>query len=332
MVVTKETYIAPAPWLASTFADLLENALISSGLMTGWFDSFADGLIEHRVLQVQYDPSKTYGTCYYWFVFTTSFVGVSVASGWDSVAHVPTGVQYSDFFTTATNTVNNHSELTTPLTNSTEINVVRYTSGENPAYSVFVIRNGADPHIFFIAPPSVPIVSWLDLDIVFFHHLVLPITTQTLNALSNASATIEFRNVYNLRRSFQGAIGISTANSPSVSYFKAFKSMVAYRTESVFQSSVPNNIRTIIIPYRLVRSNLPWTEDYTPVIFGISYSYYVNQPLPSDFAIYFPYTLTQFAFGDDIIVNPGIEEWEVLEFANNTSDDVANPLFLARMI
>jgi hypothetical protein len=326
MVVTKETYAAPAPWLAENFADLLESALISSGLMTGWFDSFANGLIEHRILRIQYDSTKNFGTCYYWFVFTTTFVGVSVATGWNAITHVPIGTQFNDYANTATNVVTNHFALTTPLTNSTEINVVRYTSGENPAYSAFVIRNGADPHVFIIAPPSVPIVSWLDLDEVFFHHIIVP--TCFVGASSFSNATINFRDLFRLRRSYADSISSSFAN------LVTFRNLVGYRSSFVnpgFGSSIETE-NHINVPYRLARTNLPYTSNYTPVLFGISYSFYVNQPLPSDFAIYFPYTLTAFAFGDDIIVNPGIEEWEVLEFANNTSNDTANPLFLARLI
>jgi hypothetical protein len=332
MVVTKETYAAPAPWLAGTLADLFESALISSGLMTGWFDSFANGLIEHRVIQIQYDSTKNFGTCYYWFAFTTTFVGVSISAGWDAATHVPTGVQFNDFFSTLTNTVNNHFALTTPLTNSTEINVVRYTSGENPAYSIFVIRNGADPHVFMIAPPSVPIVSWLDLNIHFFHHFFQIICDVSPTGVSS-NATVNFRDVWRFRRSYADSINVGAQTG--ITSYRQTRLQVGYRSDSYSPGSITTSIpgqNNISVPYRLLRTGLPYTDNYTPVLFGISYSFYVNQPLPSDFAIYFPYTLTAFAFGDDIIVNPGIEEWEVLEFANNNSNEVSNPLLLARLI
>jgi hypothetical protein len=95
-------------------------------------------------------------------------------------------------------------------------------------------------------------------------------------------------------------------------------------------SDASNNV--ISVPYRLQRTNLPFASNYTPVLFGCSYSFYVNEPLPEDFAVYFPYTSTSFSFGDSIVITAGVEEWEVLNFANNSSADAANPLFLARLV
>jgi hypothetical protein len=51
-----------------------------------------------------------------------------------------------------------------------------------------------------------------------------------------------------------------------------------------------------------------------------------------DFAIYFPFTATQFAFGDSVVISAGVEEWEVLAFANNNQTTSPNPLLLARIV
>jgi hypothetical protein len=281
---------------------------------------------------VVYDGTKTYGTCYYWFVISTSTIGISVASGWNATTHVPTGTQYTDFYSTATNTTANHFSLAGTLSNSTEINVVRYTSTDNPDYSWFVIRNGATPYPFMITPSSATLVPWLDLDQVFFHHAV--------NMLMEASTTsdtsigrVHFQDIYRLRRSYaqsQGARGRTENFNYAISKRLFGYSSVGAPGSSSTAADTTSNV--ISVPYRLQRTNLPFASDYTPVLYGCSYSFYVNEPLPEDFGVYFPYTSTGFSFGDSIVVTAGVEEWEVLNFANNSSADAANPLFLARLV
>ena len=56
-------------------------------------------------------------------------------------------------------------------------------------------------------------------------------------------------------------------------------------------------------------------------------------PLPSDFGISFHYETNNFSLEDTLVVNSGVEEWEVLDFANNASAVTgASPLFLARVV
>jgi hypothetical protein len=85
-------------------------------------------------------------------------------------------------------------------------------------------------------------------------------------------------------------------------------------------------------PAGLSSRNPAYATDYVPVLFGPSYSPYVNERLPDDFAIYFPFTATQFAYGSRVVITAGTEEWEVLAFANNSSTEAPNPLLLARVV
>lgn len=331
MPATKETYSAAAPWLASSAAQLLEDAFIHAGLMTSWYDSFLSDSVENRILQVVYDGTKAYGTCYYWFVISTSTIGISVASGWDATAHVPTGTQYSDYFSTATNTTANHYSLAGTLSNSTEINIVRYTSADNSDYSWFVIRNGATPYPFMITPGSATLVPWLDLDQVFFHHVVNTLV-EASDTTDGSTGRVHFQDIYRLRRSYAQSQG--TRNVTSSSSYEQIRKLFGYSSVGAPASSsaASDTSNVISVPYRLQRSGLPFASDYTPVLFGCSYSFYVNEPLPADFAVYFPYTSASFSFGDSIVITAGVEEWEVLNFANNSSADAANPLFLARLV
>ena len=98
MPVTKQIYAISAPTRAEV-ATALRSALIDAGLMTEWYDSFnvgSDRLC--RVLRIQHDSTKTFGTCFYYFTISDSGIGVALATnGWSG--NVPTGTQYLDWHT-----------------------------------------------------------------------------------------------------------------------------------------------------------------------------------------------------------------------------------------
>jgi hypothetical protein len=341
MAVTKETYSAAATWTAAQLAQLFEDAFIDAGLMTSWFDSFLSGSVENRVLEVTYDASKTYGKCYYWFQFTTTFAGVSVASGWNAATDVPTGTQYLDFFATTTNATTNHYSIAGALIASTQVSLVRYTSG---GHSWFVLRNGNTPFPFMITPGTATIVPWLDLDKTLFHHFVTPSFTVRSATTQDSAATIRFNSQRRLRRSFTGGHALRGATSFGYtvqhvlhSYYQ-FSNLSTNSTNNFvvdggsFTVQFSTNATTIETPAGLTNTNPAYATDYVPVLFGISYSPYVSTPLPADFAIHFPFTATQFAFGDTVVISAGVEEWEVLAFANNNTTTASNPLLLARIV
>jgi hypothetical protein len=340
MAVTKETYSAAPTWTAAQLAQLFEDAFIDAGLMTAWYDNFLSGSVENRVLEVTYDASKTYGKCYYWFQFTTTFAGVSVASGWDAATGVPTGTQYLDFYATTTNATTNHYSIAGTLAAGTQVSLVRYTSG---GHSWFVLRNGSTPFPFMITPGTATIVPWLDLDKTLFHHFVTATTSQNATSVQ-AVGRVEFISRYRLRRSFVGAQGLRASAASRVNDFiglnstqldlHRYKSVANFTVSSQFDSSnyIVNASFGIETPAGLNNTNPAYATDYVPVLFGISYSPYVNTPLPADFAIYFPFTTTQFSFGDSVVISAGTEEWEVLAFANNNQATSPNPLLLARIV
>jgi hypothetical protein len=345
MAVTKQTYSAAPTWTAAQLAQLFEDAFIDAGLMTAWYDSFLSGSVENRVLEVTYDASKTYGKCYYWFQFTTTFAGVSIASGWDASTDVPTGTQYLDYFATTTNTTANHYSIADTLVSGTEVNLVRYTSG---GHSWFVLRNGSTPFPFMITPGTATIVPWLDLDKTLFHHFVVPQVFVVSATTTTSSGSIRFNSFPRLRRSAFAGYGLRGITGIANGYLDptplhAYTSYCAQPSNTSVAQVVGNNARrftdstlsgvsTILTPAGLNNTNPAYATDYVPVLFGISYSPYVNTPLPADFAIYFPFTATQFSFGDTVVISAGTEEWEVLAFANNNQTTSPNPLLLARIV
>jgi hypothetical protein len=347
MAVTKQTYSASPVWTAAGLADQFKDAFIDAGLMTDWYDSFSNGGIENRILEVTYDGAATYGKCYYWFMFSTTFVGVQIATGWSAATDVPTGTQYLDFYSTATNVTTNHFSIGGTLITGTEASIVRYTSTDDSDYSWFVFRNGAVPFPFMIAPANVSRVSWLDLDKTMFHHFIKPTFKIRSTSEATSSASIRFDSPCRIRRSFVG--GYRLRVTAVAAYRDEPTPLVAYQAYSTSTASnnslssdsttfgdgagnIMRGLSTIMVPAGLSSVNPAYTADYAPVLFGPSYSPYVNERLPDDFAIYFPFTGTQFAYGSRVVITAGTEEWEVLEFTNNSSDLAPNPLLLARVV
>jgi hypothetical protein len=335
MAVTKETYTAAATWTAAQLATLFEDAFVDAGLMTAWYDSFLSGTVENRILEITYDGAKTYGKTYYWFMFTTSAIGVSVATGWDAAAGVPTGTQYLDFYATTTNATTNHYILRSGLATGTAAELVRYTAS---GYSWFAFRNGATPTPFFIAPAATGIAPWIDLDKVLFHHFIAPLARVT-SSTGASRAVIDIQSVYAIRRSFsaQGFLRGSTA----IASYQSLVTTLGYIGLGNTSNSASNNFsafvtsvdgKFVIVPYGFNNTNPAYTTNYFPVVNGYSYSNYVTSNMPADFGIFFNYGVTEFAFGDLIVVTAGVEEWEVYSFANNTDASNASALIVARVV
>lgn len=171
MAVTKQVYtVTAAPtWTNLAAATAFESAFVDAGLMTSWYDSFANGAHENRVLEVIYDPTKTYGKTYYWFIFVSNVIYVHIATGWNSTTHVPTGTQYLDYFSTATNTAGNHRALYTPGNNTADLYLTRYTASGS---SWFTIHLASTYKTFGIIPSTHTVRSWIDLDKVCFSGLI----------------------------------------------------------------------------------------------------------------------------------------------------------------
>jgi hypothetical protein len=328
MAVTKQTYTAAPTWTAAQLATIFEDAFVDAGLMTAWYDSFLSGAVENRILEITYDGAKTYGKTYYWFMFTTTAIGVSVASGWNATTDVPTGTQYLDFFATTTNATTNHTILRSSLATGTAAELVRYTAS---GYSWFVFRNGAVPAPFFIAPATTGIAPWIDLDKVLFHHFILGQPSVT-SPTSISIGTVQFTSIYALRRSYyiQGAL----RGESRIAAFLVSHITQSYAANGNANGNLTNYATTfsVLVPYGFNNANPAYTANYLPVINGYSYSNYTTSSMPGDFGIFFNYGVTAFAFGDRIVVSAGVEEWEVYSFANNTNADSASALIVARVV
>jgi hypothetical protein len=349
MAVTKQTYSLSPTWTAAQHADLIRQVFIDAGLMTEWYDSFLSGSMENRILEVQYDPTKTYGRTYYWFIFTGGQMYLALATGWNSVTHVPTGTQYLDFYTTTTNAITNH-RLIYSWSTTTTLSMFRYQSNINPSFSWFLIRNGSSSSNFHIPHSSVgqKIVTWIDLDKVFFHHFLICITR-----ISNNYSSIEYRQHLMLRRSYHTGAAVLRGTTYN-GYFNVGTDTTNYGLYPVKKYLGVGNVNQaatgnapqagnyddtrystpIYLPVGFNSLNPAFTTNSNPVFTGAQYSDYLFDSLPDDFGISLHYANNNMALQDTLVVSSGVEEWELVWFSNNPNGGTegCSPLFLARIV
>ena len=328
-MATKQTYTATATWSAAQLAGLFQSAFIDAGLMTGWFDSFLSGTVENRILEVRYDNTKTYGTTYYWFMFTTGGVFVHTALSWNAASDIPSGTQFLDFFSNATNTTTNHRPLVS-LTAATTTTLTRYTSTVNAACSWFVIRNGTTNQAFFIPSPGYgPSSTMVDLNRMAFNGMLA-----TAANSNGATSFIEFIHAAcHTRRTFLGSAAIrGNTSSSSFTYVCTLQRYISFGNVNSGGNNIISSIFSgVMLPTAFTNTNPALAADYIPVFTGPTASPYMA-PLPTDFGVAAYYASNAMTAQDTLVVTAGTEEWEMLSVANNTTTDSGRLLFLARVV
>ena len=332
MAVTKQTYTLSPTWTASSLADTFRSAFIDAGLMTEWYDAFLSGSVENRILEVVNDATKTYGTVYYWFMFTTTEVRVHTALSWDATAHVPTGTQYQNYYSTTTNSISDHAPLYSTLTNGTGSNLVastsltltRYTSAINTSCTWFILRQSA--FLTFLVPfGAYTATSFVNQDITAFNGLINVNPWYTSLA---CSIRFNHRGAHT-RRTYLGAT--ATNNASFGPYFYTQVQLMQYGAIGNNNNSTDPNLEaqySIMLPTARTNTHTGLASDYTPVFTSIQCSPYLPV-LPAEFAMCAYYASTAVAIQDTFIVSAGVEEYEVL--MRNVTSSIAI-LFLARTV
>lgn len=327
MAVTKQTYTAAATWTATQLADIFKQAFIDAGLMTDWFDSFSN-TVENRVLRVVNDGSKTYGTVYYWFMFTTGGVFVATTSTWNATTHVPTGTQYIDYYAATTNVTTNHTTMLA-LTPTTTCTLTRYTSGVNNNVSIFLLRNGTSNFTFMLSHPGFNANSMVDQNAVQFNALY-----SIYGATSNNMAIINTTQIHNTRASYLGAVA-NRGRTSSDLYLTSNRDISSFRLLGNVNNSLSNapggGVPAIYLPVADNNTNTNLASDHTPVFTSPQISPYMN-PLPSDFAMIPYYVSSAMTTQDTFVVTAGVEEWEMLVLAVVGVVDAAKLFFCARTV
>ena len=353
MAVTKQTYSMSAGFTRVDVANALRSALIDAGLMTDWYDSFSpSGSMECRVLRIQHDSTKTYGDSFYYFNITNSDIGVALATnGWKITGtapiNIPTGTQYLDWHTLpASATPSSLSYYSTHLLSYSAVSnffLDRYTSGDDSKQSWFTFRQPSSlgrSQPFSFLHKDTSLHSWIDLNKGCISGLCF-----ARAAVSIRAGIIRFTIEENLRRclsfgnslrGFAELLGSSRFHAASLNLYSYIG--VGSQTNSPdnnYPGSFSGTNPGAAIPLPVGRNyvNSEYVTDYVPICTNLPWSYYTPTRLANDFGIYMHYAANDIALGDRFIVQSTINEWEVLNFANNTNvTDGASASFLARII
>lgn len=340
MAVTKQTYTATATWTYADLANLFRDAFIDAGLMTAWHDEFVTSGNTVRVLKIEHDNTKAFGSSFYYFTFYSSITGVSIASGWNTGADIPAGTQYLDYHVLPAELNSSFNQRDSRILSyvfSSDIFLDRFTSGEDVKQSWFVLRQGLNKsHPFTILHKNTSLHPWLDLN----RGIINGYTTIGATVFSN-QGFVDFQLQENIRRCLlTGQALRGDANYSGSSRFHG----ISYRTHSytglgsqsnstTSNYSSPTNGGAVILPVAKSSANPAFTADYVPICSSLPWSPFTPTLLANDFGIYMHYADNTTAYGDKFIVEAGVNEWEVLQFANNAVVvDGASAAFLARVV
>jgi hypothetical protein len=322
MAVDRQIYTAIATWTTSGMVDIFEQAFIDAGIMTAWHDSFLSGSVENRIVEITYNV-QTYGKTYLWFKFTTTYVAISICSGWNSGGNVPNGTILLDYTDATTNSIGFHRTILT-LSPTITTTLTRYTSSDNPDFSWFLLRNGSSQVDFHIEN-NADTASFVDTTKV----IATPIIFSEFGT-SSSEAVCGFRiPVFAVRRSyFQSNTAYNYSNATSGIANGFYYIFVGRQSVPVFA-----NHNGIVLPVARTEANPEFTVDRIPLFTGLQLSPYTNTSLPADFALMPHWIDNTMQFQDRMIVTAGVEEWEVIDRINSPNPaDIASALLVARVV
>lgn len=338
MAVNKEVYTANATWTPADAANLLRDAFIDAGLMTAWHDSFAGPGTEYRVLKIEHNNAKTYGSSFYRFTFAGAGIEISLSSGWKSSGtppiNVPTGTQFLDYHLFPADENPAPQGRTGIFSGSATSNLFldRFTSSVDTKQSWFVFRQGANKSApFSILHKDTILHSWLDLDkgIANGYSTIIAVTDSQMGY-------VWFRVRENIRRCLlTGAAlsGITSFNGNGYFHNIEWNQASYFGVGSRANSGGNLNVAIgIALPIGKASANPAFATDYIPICTDLVWSAFTPTKLAIDFGIYMHYADNTTAYGDKFIVQSSVNEWEVLQFTNNSIvNDGASPTFLARV-
>ncbi len=341
MAVQKQIYAAVAPWTVSQIADVLRDALVGSGLMTSWYDSFSSDGFEHRVLEVVYSQ-LTYGKTYYWFIFSGTQIRWKTVAGWDIAGKRPKGPTSSGSATFdwpedggALASVSSYSPnllATTAtyvtLSSSVNMSITRYTGGGR---SFFVVRSGTSYAVFTIDPPSTSFRSWYQSALAGgFHAGIWEVRcentvirffqrgrTKRCPLFGGSTDYIQSPGALPVELSSWGFADMQTSAGGNGRLWGSF---------AQFSNNIPQWVGADI--------NNGVLNDFLPVFNGFRPSVIYNADLPLDFGLgaLRGSAANSISIQDTVIVATGTEEYEALGFVNRGIGGQVNPLFLARTV
>jgi hypothetical protein len=221
----------------------------------------------------------------------------------------------------------------------------RFTSSDDTKQSWFVLRQGLNRSApFSILHKNTSLHPWLDLDKGIISGFS---TVGAWNSSGSQAGFISFRLEENLRRCLLigHALRGDTATSDAANKYH----LLRYSTHSYMGvgsqtnnsvNNLPSAVKqngaapsAVALPVGKNSANPAFLTDYVPICTDLPWSPFTPTRLADDFGVYMHYADNTTAYGDRFIVQAGVNEWETLQFANNSVVvDGASPAFLARVV
>lgn len=341
MAVTKEVYTLTAGFTPTDVIGILEQAFIDAGLMIGWHDSFSIGGRSFGVFECVYDPLKTFGTTYYLISADANRVGVNVGTGWDTGTNEFTGVQFLDYYVQPPNVEPyanfRGTQISIDYNNSSSLSLYRYTSTASVTQSWFVFQRGLSvSYPFAIHHPGQSLYSWLNLDLGMIPGLYTAATDINANVgRTSFSLQENIRRAYPYGQTLTGYVDTYYGNGR---FSGLFMPMYCYAGSGRTSNNATQNLNfgqngKTVLPIASAAANPAYAQDYNPICSELPWTSFSSAPLATDFGVYMHYENNTLNFEDRFVVDPGVEEWEILTCTNSpVVTTVASPTFIARVV
>jgi len=329
MAVIEIPRIAQAPWNIGQVCDAVKQAFIDAGLMTDWFDSFTNSGYEHRVLEITYNSSKTYGKTYYQFVFgadggSGSGIWVQTSTGWNASTHyargagTSVGVEGVDWRQNSGDLSPGQGFNLIGLSTSISFSITSYTSGGR---AFFTLRTGTNWRTFTIDSAGTTFRSLFDLNLGYHSGIYSVVAEEG-----------QFKVLGLHRVSRELLIGSSVGLGYGSNYGAVVNSYsLPQNYPNNFYSAFP--AAGFVLPGWTTNRNPSAGSNFNPIFTGLRLTSIHAADLPSDFGITTIKNSNIMAIQDNATVTPGVEEYEILAFTNGGGGAVTNnPAFLARTI
>jgi hypothetical protein len=272
---------------------------------------------------------------------------MQVTTGWNTTTKLPTGTQFLDFMSNATNTTNNHYIVST-FSTTANASIIRFTSQANSTHSWFSFaQTGSFRTLFTIGQPTHGVASWLDLNKTMFSHFIrFYVGTSSLSAyvsLVNSGVVIRSCVYGSALKNITGPSSFNYLSYPVAVYNGIGRGLNSLSTnvsgfttnQSVSSfSDLGGPEFQLPLPIYEASVNPAFSSDVNPVHTCLPTSFYMtNSNMPSDLGIIFHYANNTMIAGDRFIVSAGVEEWEILRVANNsTALTGASAAIVARVV
>jgi hypothetical protein len=346
MVCTRADINLTAGWTGAQLMVALEQAHIDAGLAVGsCTDRWTNGSYDHLVHRVQL-TADPFGSDYVWWTFVSGVLYYSRAvNGWNSTTHVPLGTQYLDFGSTAGNSTSFLVSIGN-LSTASSLIVRRYTSGTDSKFTAFVLKQGSTQICWFYTSTNATPQAWADLTKRSMHNVWFPnFYTTSFYTWGGFCQNYGLRRDIDIGYALKGLTSSTWLRYQYNCHFKYAAWGSRSGSSSNFWQDFPSNMgnapsfnnqmtRSVItLPGHDPASNPAYASKFSPIYSGLAYNAYVLEGMPSDFGLASVDSNTMLN-GDGLIVEAGVEEWEVVTHRNNSNSppDVASMAFCARMV